>query len=43
VRLERKPKNIKPLLEQLAGEGFASYAVLTTDGLGPAKSLAARE
>jgi histidyl-tRNA synthetase len=43
VRLERKPKNIKPLLEQLAAEGFGSYAVLTVDGLGPAKSFAGRE
>jgi histidyl-tRNA synthetase len=43
VRLERKPKNIKPLLEQLAGEQFDGYAVLTAEGLGPVKPLAGRE
>ncbi|TAL41461.1 MAG: histidine--tRNA ligase [Salinibacterium sp.] len=29
VRLERKPKNIAPLLEQLATAGFSSYALVT--------------
>ncbi len=43
VRLERRPKNLKPLLEQLAGEGFDSYALLTVDGLGPAKAFAVRD
>jgi hypothetical protein len=29
VRLERKPKNLKPLLEQLAASGFTEYALVT--------------
>ncbi len=43
VRLERRPKNLKPLLEQLAAEGFERYAPLTAAGLGDAKALAAPE
>jgi histidyl-tRNA synthetase len=29
VRIERRPKNVKPLLEQLAASGFGAYAVVT--------------
>jgi histidyl-tRNA synthetase len=32
VRLERRPKNLKPLLEQLEAGGFASYAFLSPGG-----------
>ena len=28
VRLERRPKNIEPLLAQLAASGFGQYAVV---------------
>ena len=42
VRLERRPKNLKPLLEQLAAEGFDRYALLAADGLGDPKPLTAR-
>jgi histidyl-tRNA synthetase len=31
VRLERRPKNVAPLLQQLAEGGFASYAVVPAD------------
>ena len=43
VRLERRTKNLKPLLEQLKQEGFDSFALLTTDGLGAAKPFTAAE
>jgi histidyl-tRNA synthetase len=43
VRLERRTKNLKPLLEQLQREGFDSYASLTTEGLGAAKAFTPRE
>jgi len=33
VRLERRPKNIKPLLEQLEASGFSSYAALSAEGV----------
>ena len=40
VRLERRPKNIKPLLEQLEASGFSSYAFVTADGgVGEFKAL----
>ena len=42
VRLERRPKNLKPLLEQLESEGFTSYALLTAAGLGDSKALVGR-
>jgi hypothetical protein len=29
VRLERKPRNLAPLLAQLAASGFAEYAYVT--------------
>ena len=29
VRLERKPRNLAPLLAQLAGSGFVEYAIVT--------------
>ena len=32
VRLERRPKNLKPLLEQLEAGGFSSYAFLSAGG-----------
>ncbi|MBU1586576.1 MAG: ATP phosphoribosyltransferase regulatory subunit [Actinobacteria bacterium] len=32
VRLERKPRNLKPLLEQLEASGFSAYAFVTADG-----------
>lgn len=34
VRLERRPKNLKPLFEQLRAAGFRSYAFVTAAGLG---------
>ena len=34
VRLERRPKNLKPLFEQLRAAGFSSYAFVTSAGLG---------
>ena len=43
VRLERRTKNLKPLLEQLKQEGFDSYSLLTTEGLGAAKPFTAPE
>ena len=39
VRLERKPKNLKPLFEQLASEGFTRYAFVTADGVGDFSAL----
>ncbi|MBX3098444.1 MAG: histidine--tRNA ligase [Salinibacterium sp.] len=40
VRVERRPKNIKPLLEQLAASGFSSYAAFSAEGaLGEWKTL----
>jgi histidyl-tRNA synthetase len=39
VRLERRPKNMKPLLEQLAHAGVDRYALLTAEGLGDFKLL----
>ncbi len=39
VRLERRPKNIKPLLEQLEASGFSGYALFTGEGLGQFKAL----
>ena len=40
VRVERRPKNIKPLLEQLEASGFSSYAALSAEGvLGDWKAL----
>jgi histidyl-tRNA synthetase len=40
VRLERRPKNVKPLLELLAASGFSSYASVTADGgVGEFKAL----
>ncbi|CAN5355971.1 histidine--tRNA ligase [soil metagenome] len=32
VRIERRPKNIKTLLEALEASGFSSYALITADG-----------
>jgi histidyl-tRNA synthetase len=32
VRLERRPKNVKPLLDQLEASGFSSYASVTAEG-----------
>jgi histidyl-tRNA synthetase len=32
VRLERRPRNLKPLLEQLAASGFGSYALVELTG-----------
>ena len=43
VRIERRPKNLKPLLEQLRAGGFARYAFLTTDGLSGFKDLSTPE
>ena len=43
VRIERRPKNIKPLLEQLRASGFTRYAFLTADGLGGFKELSEPE
>ena len=43
VRIERRPKNLKPLLEQLSAGGFTQYALLTTEGLGGFKELSAPE
>ncbi|MGB3376380.1 MAG: histidine--tRNA ligase [Microbacterium sp.] len=31
VRLERRPRNLKPLLEQLTSAGFASFALVSAD------------
>ena len=42
VRLERRPKNLKPLLAQLESEAFASYAFLSTDGLGEPRAFTAQ-
>ena len=40
VRVERRPKNMKPLLEQLAASGFSSYAAFSAEGaLGEFKAL----
>jgi histidyl-tRNA synthetase len=43
TRLERRPKNLKPLLAQLESQGFASYALLTSAGLGEPKAFTARD
>jgi histidyl-tRNA synthetase len=43
VRLERRQKNPKPLLERLAAEGFTQVAYLTAETLLPAKALSAPE
>jgi histidyl-tRNA synthetase len=43
VRLERRPKNLKVLLEQLAASGFSRYAVVDAAGLGAFKALGARD
>ena len=43
VRIERRPKNLKPLLEQLRASGFTRYAFLTAEGLGGFKELSAPE
>jgi len=32
VRLEKRPKNVKPLLEQLEGSGFSAWAPVDADG-----------
>ena len=40
VRLEKKPKNPKPLFEQLVTDGFSQYAYVTTEGLGSFTPLA---
>ena len=40
VRIERRPKNLKPLLEGLEASGFSSFATVTADGgVGPWKAL----
>jgi histidyl-tRNA synthetase len=43
VRIERRPKNLKPLLEQLRASGFTRYAFLTAEGLSGFKDLSAPE
>jgi histidyl-tRNA synthetase len=43
VRIERRPKNLKPLLEQLRASGFTQYAFLTAEGLSGFKDLATPE
>ena len=43
VRIERRPKNLKPLLEQLSASGFTRYAFLTAEGLSGFKDLSAPE
>lgn len=43
VRIERRPKNLKPLLEQLVAQGFRQYALLSAGGLGELKPLTAPE
>ena len=40
VRLEKKPKNPKPLFEQLVTDGFSQYAYVTAEGLGSFTPLA---
>ena len=42
TRLERRPKNLKTLLAQLESEGFASYALLSADGLGEPRPFTAQ-
>jgi histidyl-tRNA synthetase len=39
VRIERKPKNLKPLLEQLQASGFTEYALLDSTGQSGFKRL----
>jgi histidyl-tRNA synthetase len=43
VRLERKPKNLKPLFEQLRASGFSSYAFVTAAGLGDFERFAGHD
>jgi len=43
TRLERRTKNLKPLLAQLDSEGFSGYALLSTDGLSEPRAFTARD
>jgi histidyl-tRNA synthetase len=43
VRLERRPKNLKPLFEQLRAAGFSSYAFVTAAGLGDFERFTAHD